>query len=68
MEKNGMSLQIINPNAAGIDVGSGIACGPRGPDCRKRTLCVYTKDLQQIIDYLRAHKITSATIESSGSY
>lgn len=69
MKDQELSLQIVNPHAAGIDVGSRnhfIAVDQNHEHVRK--FGVYTKDHQDIIDYLHAYHVTTVAMESTGSY
>ncbi|GAB4042759.1 IS110 family RNA-guided transposase [Spirosoma jeollabukense] len=69
MEKQTVSLPIVNPKAAGIDIGSRehwVAVDQNKENVR--SFGVYTQDHQQIIDHLRKHGITSVAMESTGSY
>ena len=62
-------MKILNPYAAGIDVGSKshfVSVG-QGED-QVKEFGVYSSDHEQIISYLRAHKITTVAMESTGSY
>ncbi len=64
-----MSLQIINPNAAGIDVGSRMHVVAVDQNTENvRSFGVYTKDHEEIASYLHYHKITTVAMESTGSY
>lgn len=69
MEKNTISLQIVNPKAAGIDAGSTmhVVAVDQNID-NVRSFGVYTKDHNKMTDYLHSHNITTVAIESSGSY
>ena len=69
MEKQTAALPIINPHAAGIDIGSRehwVAVDQNKENVR--SFGVYTQDHQQLIDHLREHNITSVAMESTGSY
>lgn len=69
MEKKKMSLQIVNPNAAGIDVGSRMHVVAVDQSTENvRTFGVYTKDHQEIASYLHCQNITTVAMESTGSY
>lgn len=69
MENKKMSSDIINSNAAGIDVGSRMHVMAVDQNIENvRTFGVYTKDHQELIAYLRLHKIASVAMESTGSY
>lgn len=63
------SMPVINPNAAGIDVGSRshyVAVGQASEDIRE--FGVYSKDHQAIIDFLKDHQVNTVAMESTGSY
>jgi transposase len=67
MEK--LSFEIINPNCAGIDIGSRshfVALGQELSDVQK--FGVYADDLVAICTHLKKHKITSVAMESTGAY
>lgn len=69
MGKNALTLQVIHPHAAGIDVGSRthvVAVDQHKENVR--SFGVYTQDHEQLILYLRQHDITSVAMESTGSY
>src|SRR3954454_5976408 len=64
-----VSMEIINPNAAGIDVGSRshfVAIGQGKDDVRE--FGVYNEDLQAIIAWLLANEIKTVAMESTGTY
>jgi len=68
MKKN-VPMQIINANAAGIDVGSRshfVAIGQRKDDVRE--FGVYNEDLQGIAHWLLENHITTVAMESTGTY
>lgn len=69
MPKKEQSLPVINPHAAGIDVGSRshmIAVDQTTANVRE--FGVYTKDHEQLIVYLQACQVTTIAMESTGSY
>jgi hypothetical protein len=69
MGKKQMSLEVVNPNAAGIDVGSKshwIAIGQDAEDIRE--FGVYSEDHQELCKWLSENKITSIAMESTGTY
>lgn len=69
MKKQELSLQVINDHAAGIDIGSRfhmVAIDQRRENVRQ--FGVYTKDHEQLIDYLSNAGITTIAMESTGSY
>lgn len=69
--KKGLSLKIVNPNAAGIDVAATEmqVCVPEDRDAdNNRTFGTFTKDLKEISSYLRACKIETVAMESTGVY
>ncbi len=68
MNKN-VSMQIINSNAAGIDVGSRshfVAIGQGSGDVRE--FGVYNEDLKAIAQWLLANSVTTVAMESTGTY
>lgn len=69
MKKENDSMEIVNPYAAGIDIGSRshyVAIGQKERDVRE--FGVYSEDLQEIAQYLKENKITTIAMESTGSY
>lgn len=63
------SMNVVNPNAAGIDVGSKshmVAIGQESGDVRE--FGVYTEDHQDLIRWLRENNIRTIAMESTGSY
>ena len=62
-------LQVIHPNACGIDVGATfhiVAIGMREEDVKK--FGVYTKDHKELIGYLKQEGVKDIAMESTGSY
>jgi len=69
MEKKKMEMDIVNPNCAGIDVGSKshfVAVGQALEDVKE--FGVYAEDLTEICKWLKDYGITSVAMESTGSY
>lgn len=69
MEKKQMTLEIVNSNAAGIDVGSRshwVAVGQNAEDVKE--FGVYSEDHQKMIDWLNSYRVTSIAMESTGTY
>ena len=69
METKSISMQIINPNCAGVDVGSRshfVAIGQGNKDVRE--FGVYADDLNLLANWLHSEGITSVAMESTGSY
>ncbi|MFT6336751.1 MAG: transposase [Saprospiraceae bacterium] len=69
MEKETISRSIINPNCAGIDVGSRshfVAIGQSNKEVRE--FGVYGEDLKTMSDWLHAQGIVSVAMESTGTY
>ena len=63
------SFEIINPNCAGIDIGSRshfVAVGQELSDVHE--FGVYADDLVAICMHLKKHNITSVAMESTGAY
>ena len=69
MKKKKVSMNIVNPHCAGIDVGSRshyVAIGQDSKDVKE--FGVYAQDLQQLIQWLQANHIQSVAMESTGTY
>lgn len=69
MSKKQMSLEVVNPNAAGIDVGSRshwVAIGQDAQDVRE--FGVYSEDHQVLCEWLRENHIETIAMESTGTY
>jgi transposase len=67
--KNKTMMEIIHPNAAGIDVGSRshyVAIGQGREDVRE--FGVYNEDLAALTQWLLDNNITHAAMESTGTY
>ena len=68
-EKDKISMDIVNPRAAGIDIGSRshwVAVG-QGPNDFKE-FGVYNEDLYSIAQWLRDNEIKTVAMESTGTY
>ena len=68
MKKN-VPMQIINANAAGIDVGSRshfVAVG-QGPD-EVKEFGVYNEDLNTLVQWLLSNEVNTVAMESTGTY
>ena len=64
-----MELEIINPNAGGIDVGSKshfVAVGQSLEDVKE--FGVYAEDLTNLCIHLKSCGVTSVAMESTGNY
>jgi hypothetical protein len=64
-----LSMEIINPNSAGIDVGSRfhmVAIDQNRENVRQ--FGVYTSDHQKLINWLKEQGIINVAMESTGSY
>lgn len=62
-------MNIVNPNAAGIDIGSRshfVAVGQ--DDDQIQEFGVYAEDLTAICNYLKGFKVTTVALESTGDY
>ena len=65
------NLQMINLNAAGIDVGSRqhyVAVPEGRDDCCVRAFGTFTADLAALADWLKACGVTTVAMESTGVY
>ena len=69
MSKKHVSLEVVNPYAAGIDIGSRshwVAVGQDAQDVRE--FGVYTEDHQELSKWLTKHEVTTIAMESTGTY
>jgi transposase len=69
MKQKKVSMKIINPHCAGIDVGSRahfVAIGQMEKDVRE--FGVYAEDLKQLCNWLKENSIETAALESTGTY
>ena len=67
--KKSISMEIVHPHAAGIDVGSRshfVAAGQGKEEVRE--FGVYNEDLQSIVRWLGENEITTVAMESTGTY
>jgi len=69
-KKDFESMPIVRPHSAGIDVGSRSHYVAVGQDQEKEVAVfgVYASDHEKLIDFLKAHKIVTIAMESTGSY
>lgn len=64
-----ISMEIVNPQAAGIDVGSRshwVAIGQQEKDIRE--FGVFNQDLFKMADWLHENKVKTIAMESTGTY
>lgn len=69
MEQEKISMEIVNPQAAGIDVGSRshwVAVGQQEKDVRE--FGVFNHDLFEMADWLTENKVNTIAMESTGTY
>jgi hypothetical protein len=69
MSKKQVSLEVINPYAAGIAIGSRshwVAVGQNAQDVKE--FGVYTEDHQELSKWLKKHEVTTIAMESTGTY
>ena len=65
------NINIINPNAAGIDIGSEFhyVCVPSGAsEPRVRRFACFTNELNRLADWLKSCGVTTIAMESTGVY
>jgi transposase len=69
MEKK--AFQVLNPYAAGIDIGSEkhfVAVPPELAIEPVRSFGTFTQDLHQLVSWLKAYNITTVAMEATGIY
>jgi hypothetical protein len=62
---------VLEPNAAGIDVGARemlVAVPPGRDENPVRVFATFTEDLQQLADWLLQCEVTTVAMESTGVY
>jgi transposase len=64
------AMRIINPNAAGIDLGSRshFVALPEDRNENVREFQCYTEDLEKMAEWLLVHRITTVAMESTGVF
>lgn len=69
MAKRKINMDIVNPNAAGIDIGSRshfVAINQEHSDVKE--FGVYAQDLKDLVQWLVENDIKTVAMESTGSY
>lgn len=69
MKQQRMKMEIVNPNACGIDIGSRshfVSIGQAEEDVRE--FGVYNEDLQSLAQWLAENEVKSVAMESTGTY
>ena len=69
MEQDSISIEVVNPQAAGVEVGSRshwVAVGQLQQDVRE--FGVFNQDLFVMADWLKERNVTSVAMESTGTY
>jgi transposase len=64
-------LQVVHPDAAAVDVGSAehwVAVPPARDPEPVRRFAAFTADLERLADWLRACRVTTVVLESTGVY
>lgn len=67
--KKQISLEVVNSNAAGIDIGSRshwVAVGQNAEDVKE--FGVYSQDQLEMCHWLHSNGVTSIAMESTGTY
>lgn len=69
MEEKEISMEIVNPQAAGIDIGSRshwVAVGQREQDIKE--FGVFNQDLFEMAEWLSENRVKTIAMESTGTY
>jgi hypothetical protein len=69
MEEEKISMEIVNPHAAGIDIeirSHWVAIGQGTNDFRE--FGVFNDDLYQIVEWFKEKNVKTAAMESTGTY
>ena len=70
-EKKAPELPVLNPTAAGIDIGATeiyVAVHPDRDPEPVRSFATFTEDLHRLADWLKACQVDSVAMESTGVY
>ena len=70
-KKSAAELPVLNPAAAGIDIGATeiyVAVRPDRDSEPVRSFSTFTEDLHRLADWLKACKIGTVAMESTGVY
>jgi transposase len=70
-KRNTLALPVVNPNAAGLDIGATEIYAALPPDRSEVTLRMFgtfTRDLHELADWLIEHGITTVAMESTGVF
>lgn len=69
MEKKKISLEVVHPNAAGIDIGSRSHCVAIGQNAEDiKEFGVYSEDEMAMCLWLKQHGVLHIAMESTGTY
>lgn len=71
MPQSSLSLHVLHPHAAGIDIGATehfVAVSPEVDAQPVRSFPAFTADLDRLADWLAACAVTSVAMESTGSF
>lgn len=69
VKRGKVEMEVVNPHAAGIDVGSRFHCVAVGQqDSDVRSFGVYTEDLHELCKWLQDCSVETVALESTGSY
>lgn len=69
MQKENVKMEVVNPNACGIDVGSRshfVAVGQGDADVKE--FGVYNDNLKAMAQWLKEHHVKTVAMESTGTY
>jgi transposase len=70
-ETKAPEMPVLNPRAAGIDIGATEIYVAVHPDCDPepvRSFATFTEDLHRLADWLKARSVDSVAMESTGVY
>lgn len=71
IKKGNLQLHVIQPNAAGVDVGANeiyVAIPPERDSIPVRSFQTFTQDLLAAAEWLKARGIETVAMESTGVY
>ncbi|MEA3436369.1 MAG: transposase, partial [Thermodesulfobacteriota bacterium] len=68
MNKQAVGLEVIYPNAAGVDIGSEQHFCSVGANQEVRSFSAFTYGLQELCGWFRSQGVTHVAMESTGCY
>ena len=71
LEAEGAELEVVHPNAAGIDVGNEshfVGVRPRASEPAVQEFGSWTADLRRMVEWLKSQGVKTVAMQSTGVY